>query len=155
MIEGLKEADVMTEVGLLPDARDGVLNCLPLRIAASATARKSPGVATATAVTLMQAFKELGQQFPSIMAPLIYERDQYMVAVMRQLASRCSRCTLYSPSCLPSKAIMLLTCRLLSIANLQYTRILQISAVSAVPHVWLRSWAPDIWKESEATGRLT
>lgn len=35
-----------------------------------------------------QAFKELGRAFPSLMAPLIYERDQYMVAVMRQLAGR-------------------------------------------------------------------
>lgn len=50
MVEGLKEADVMTE-----------------------------------------AFKELGREFPQIMAPLIYERDQYMVAVMRQLASSASR----------------------------------------------------------------
>jgi hypothetical protein len=43
--------------------------------------RRTPGA---------QAFKELGHQFPAIMAPLIYERDQYMVAVMRQLAGRCA-----------------------------------------------------------------
>ena len=50
------------------------------------------GIDTRSTPLLLQAFKELGREFPAIMAPLIYERDQYMVAVMRRLAGRCATC---------------------------------------------------------------
>eukprot|EP00890_Picochlorum_soloecismus_P002791 jgi/Picsp_1/3512/NSC_06350-R1_protein len=40
---------------------------------------------------LTEAIKEFGKEFPSIVLPLLTERDQFMVHVMRRLASRSSR----------------------------------------------------------------
>ena len=37
---------------------------------------------------LTEAFKQLGEDFPSLLAPLIHERDAYMVAGLRQIAHR-------------------------------------------------------------------
>ncbi|BDA46100.1 TraB domain-containing protein [Coccomyxa sp. Obi] len=40
---------------------------------------------------LTQAMKDLAEEFPELMRPLIQERDEYMVFVLRTLASRASR----------------------------------------------------------------
>ena len=37
---------------------------------------------------LTEAFKQLGEDFPSVLAPLIHERDAYMVARLRTIAHR-------------------------------------------------------------------
>jgi pheromone shutdown protein TraB len=37
---------------------------------------------------LTQAMKDLAEEFPELMRPLIQERDEYMVFLLRALASR-------------------------------------------------------------------
>lgn len=37
---------------------------------------------------LTQAMRELAEEFPELMRPLIQERDEYMVFLLRALASR-------------------------------------------------------------------
>ena len=37
---------------------------------------------------LTQAMKDLAEEFPQLMRPLIQERDEYMVFLLRALASR-------------------------------------------------------------------
>ena len=39
---------------------------------------------------LTAAMKEFGAEFPELMRPLIQERDEYMVFMLRLLASRCT-----------------------------------------------------------------
>lgn len=39
---------------------------------------------------LTEAMKEFGEHFPGLMRPLIQERDEYMVFMLRLLASRCA-----------------------------------------------------------------
>ena len=38
---------------------------------------------------LTEAMKEFGEHFPGLIRPLIQERDEYMVFMLRLLASRC------------------------------------------------------------------
>lgn len=38
---------------------------------------------------LTEALKEFGEQYPSVLRPLIEERDEYMVWMLRRLAVRC------------------------------------------------------------------
>lgn len=40
---------------------------------------------------LTEAIKELGRQFPALILPLLTERDQFMVHIMRRLAGRARR----------------------------------------------------------------
>ena len=37
---------------------------------------------------LTEAIREFGKEFPTLIGPLLFERDQYMVHVLRQLSSR-------------------------------------------------------------------
>ena len=39
---------------------------------------------------LTEALKEFADEFPQLMRPLIEERDEYMVFLLRTLATRCS-----------------------------------------------------------------
>ena len=39
---------------------------------------------------LTEALKEFAEDFPELMRPLIEERDEYMVFLLRTLATRCS-----------------------------------------------------------------
>ena len=41
---------------------------------------------------ITEAIKELGDSFPSVVGPLLHERDAYMVAMLRQLAAQCVAC---------------------------------------------------------------
>ena len=39
---------------------------------------------------LTEALKEFAEEFPQLMRPLIEERDEYMVFLLRTLATRCA-----------------------------------------------------------------
>lgn len=49
-----------------------------------------PALSVQDSDVLTEALKEFADEFPALMRPLIEERDEYMVFLLRTLATRCS-----------------------------------------------------------------
>lgn len=71
-----------------PDSLHGTLSVLMAGDCGVAHKTDTGCVDTQESDALTQAMKDLAEEFPDLMRPLIEERDEYMVFLLRALASR-------------------------------------------------------------------